>query len=412
MALAPRRARRLWAYWRAERRTLRQGFVALLLSTVAAFVAGAVLGSLTGTLERLPGLIIIIPAAVAQRGAIFGAMGARLGTSTHAGLFEATADRQGVLYQNVFVGAVLSLTLSMYLAILAKFSAIAFGLPSISILDFVTISVVGGALGSAVILGLTVGMAVLSYRRGYDLDAVSTPVVTAAADMLTIPTIFLATFLTRVEWLNSAVAGVSIAVSVYAAARGVLTRLPMARRVFAETVPVGLLTPVLGILAGTVIQARLPGFVANPGLLVLVPPLISNAGALGGVLSSRLSSKLQLGLISPRGRPEAPAVVDASLVVAFALVIFPIIGSLGLAFSAITGQGHPGAATMVAGALLAGLLATAVAIVFAYYIAILTARFGLDPDNHGVPIITSVIDLAGVVSFLLVLSVFGVAVHG
>ena len=29
---APRPARRIWAYWRAERRTLRQGFVALFIS--------------------------------------------------------------------------------------------------------------------------------------------------------------------------------------------------------------------------------------------------------------------------------------------------------------------------------------------------------------------------------------------
>ena len=38
-SILPRRARRLWAYWRAEQRTLRQGFVALVLSTLASFVA-------------------------------------------------------------------------------------------------------------------------------------------------------------------------------------------------------------------------------------------------------------------------------------------------------------------------------------------------------------------------------------
>src|SRR5207248_10524352 len=38
-----RRARRLWGYLRSERRTLRQGFVALLVSTGAALVAGVTL---------------------------------------------------------------------------------------------------------------------------------------------------------------------------------------------------------------------------------------------------------------------------------------------------------------------------------------------------------------------------------
>src|SRR3989442_1272353 len=122
-----------------------------------------------------------------MRGTIFGAIGARFGTSVHAGLFEVTRERGGVLYQNVFVAIVTTFSSSLYLAALAKLSAMAFGLRSISFLDFVTISVVGGVLGSAVILGLTAGLTILSFRRGYDLDAVSTPIVTAAGDTNMIP---------------------------------------------------------------------------------------------------------------------------------------------------------------------------------------------------------------------------------
>ena len=38
----------------------------------------------------------------------------------------------------------------------------------------------------------------------------------------------------------------------------------------------------------------------------------------------------------------------------------------------------------------------------------LCARFGLDPDNFGVPTITSVMDLAGVASLLFAMSLSGV----
>src|SRR6266542_2445598 len=120
MAFPPRRARRLLAYFLAERRTLRQGSVALLIGASAAFVAGITLGSITETLQRLPGLIILIPAVLSMRGTIFGAMGARLATSTHAGLFEVTRERTGVLYQNAFAGAVQTMSSSLYLAALAK----------------------------------------------------------------------------------------------------------------------------------------------------------------------------------------------------------------------------------------------------------------------------------------------------
>lgn len=412
MALeARRRARRIWAYLRSERRTLRQGFVALLVSTGAALVAGIALGSISHTLEALPGLIILIPAANGMRGTIFGAIGARLGTSIHAGLFDVTRDRHGVLYQNVFVAIVTTFSSSLYLAVLAKMAAVAFGLHSISFLDFVTISVVGGVLGSAIILALTAGLTILSFRRGWDLDAVSTPIVTAAGDMTTIPSLFLATFLVRIGGVNAVVAGLMIVLSVYATLRGAFTDLVMARRIQLEMAAVILLTPLLDILAGTAVESRLDRFLALPGLLVIVPPLVSNAGALGGILSSRISSKIHLGLISPTGMPETLAWLDASLVLVSGLFAFTLTGSLAFAFSAVANRAHPGALFMIGGTLVAGMISTMVTIVVSYYVAILTTRFGLDPDNHAVPIITSVMDLVGVITFLLVLAVWGVTAH-
>jgi mgtE-like transporter len=66
---------------------------------------------------------------------------------------------------------------------------------------------------------------------------------------------------------------------------------------------------------------------------------------------------------------------------------------------------------MIGGTVITGVITTLIAILVAYYVAILSSRFGLDPDNQSVPIITSVMDLAGVITFLLVLSLFGVGVR-
>ena len=404
---------RLWDYLRSERRTLRQGFVALLVSTGAALVAGVTLSSISKTLIALPGLIILIPAANGMRGTIFGAIGARLGTSIHAGLFEVTRERQGVLYQNTFVAIVTTFSSSLYLAALAKISATAFGLTSISFLDFVTISVVGGVLGSAIILGLTTAISIVSYRRGYDLDAVGTPIVTAAGDMTTVPSLYLATLIVHVHWLNAVVAVAMIAVSLYATIRGALTDLAMARRIQVEMAAAIAFTPLLDILAGTAVESKLDRFVALPGLLVIVPPLVSNAGALGGILSSRISSKVHMGLVSPTSWPESLAFLDAGLVMVSGIFAFTLTGTLAFAYSVASHSAHPGIAVMIGGTLLTGVLATMVSILVSYYVAIFTTRFGWDPDNQSVPIITSVMDLVGVGLFLfVVLSVFGVGTHG
>ena len=121
---------------------------------------------------------------------------------------------------------------------------------------------------------------------------------------------------------------------------------------------------------------------------------------------------LHLGLVGTRALPDRAALPDAGLAMSFSVVVFALTGLLGLGFSVVASKAYPGAATMILGTLVAGLVATAIAIVFSYYIAILTSRRGLDPDNHSVPIITSVMDLLGVFTFLFVFSLFGVALHG
>jgi mgtE-like transporter len=53
--------------------------------------------------------------------------------------------------------------------------------------------------------------------------------------------------------------------------------------------------------------------------------------------------------------------------------------------------------SMIEISLLAGYLATIGAAVISYATAVATFRFGLDPDNHGIPVLTSSMDLIGMV---------------
>ncbi len=406
------RADRLYGYWRAERRTLRQGLVALALSTVAGFVAGLTLASIGDTLKLLPGLLILVPAAVGMRGTIFGAIGARLGTTNAAGTFEVTRDRGSVLYQNTYVAVVTTLASSLWLAVLARLMSAVFGLGSISLWSLITISVVGGALGSVVILLLTVGLSVMSYRKGWDLDSVSTPMVTALGDMVTIPTLYLATFLVRNHAVNAVACGICLVAGVYAAFRAYAVDDKVVRRIVLEMTAVFLLTPILDVLSGLLQQQRLPELLAVPAVFAMLAPFVSQAGALGGIFSSRISSKLQIGVITPRGLPEIPALVDGAGVLALGSVVFALIGAIAVSITALTGNAPEQPATVIGATLVAGLIATPITIVLSYYLAVITYRFGLDPDNQTVPIITSVMDLAGVACVLFVMTVFGVLGHG
>jgi mgtE-like transporter len=409
----PRRARNLWALWRVEQRTLRQGLVALALSTVAGFLAGLTLAHLTDTLDDLPGLLVLIPAAVGMKGTIFGAIGARLGTANAAGVLRPTLERGGVLRRNVGVAVLTTFSSALWLAVLARLASAVFGEASISVWELATISVVGGAIASVLVLLMTLGLSVLSYRRGWDLDAVATPMVTALGDMTTLPSLFLATFLLRNEAVATVAAVASVAVALYALVRSFTVADVVIRRIVLQMTAVILLTPILDILAGALLRAREPQLLAVPVLLALIPPFVSQAGALGGIFASRITSKLQIGVITPRGLPEAPAVVDAAIVVVLSAAVFTLIGAIAYGLGTVTGlMGMPDAGTLVGGTLLAGLVATPITLAASYSVAVVTYRFGLDPDDQSVPIITSVMDLSGVACVVFVMTVWGVLPHG
>ena len=412
MAL-PRRARRLWAYWRTEQRTLRQGLVALAISTLAGFVAGLTLAHVTGTLEELPGLIVLIPAAVGMKGTIFGAIGARLGTANVAGLLEPNLRPGSVLQRNVYVAVVTTFSSALWLALLSVLVSAAFGQPSIPFWQLATVSIVGGAIGAALVLLITLGLSVASYRRGWDLDSVSTPMVTALGDMTTLPSLFLATFLLRSDLVAIPAAVVAIAIAVYATIRSYTVADRVMRRIVLEMTAVILLTPILDVLAGSLLRARQDQLVLVPVLLALIPPFVSQAGALGGIFASRTTSKLQIGVITARGLPETPALIDGSIVVGLAVTVFLLVGVIAFGLGEATGlPGMPAFGTLVGGTALAGVIVTPVTLAASYYLAIGTYRFGLDPDNQSVPIITSLMDLAGIAVVLFVMTSLGVLPHG
>src|SRR5436309_5269373 len=159
--IARRAGARMRALIGADPATFRQGLAALLVSSGGDLLAGLTLGAITGTLAELPGLLVLVPAAIGMRGNVFGALGSRFGTSIHAGTFSISRRAETVVGQNVVAAMALSLSISFALAVLAKAVAIGFGLPhTLPLAYFVLISIVGGVFSSVLVLVLMIGVAV------------------------------------------------------------------------------------------------------------------------------------------------------------------------------------------------------------------------------------------------------------
>jgi len=397
-----RRFSRLTRLLGSDPAAARQGFVALVVGLGASLIAGVTLGGISDTLEALPGLLVLIPAAIALRGTIFGAMGSRLGTAIHTGTYRLSLAPDSVLAQNVMAAAVLSVFASVVLGVLAKVVSAGIGVvDAISVMDFITISIVGGLLSSMLVLVLTVVLAESSVRAGWDFDNVMAPLVTAAGDMVTLPALFLATFVVTNVAATNAIAVVAVVGAVAVTVVGLRSAQPLLPGILREALVVIVAGGILSLLAGAALEGQLESLVEYPALLALVPPFLAMAGAVGGIVSSRITTKLHLGLLSPSGFPDRAARAEMTLGYLLAFPVFALASLVADLAALVLGLASPGVLPMFLVALAGGLLATTLAMGIAYWGAVVTYRLGHDPDNVGMPLVTSSIDLLGSFAFIL-----------
>ncbi|MGH2787482.1 MAG: magnesium transporter [Actinomycetota bacterium] len=397
-------------YWASERVTMRQGFVAVTIAALTSLVAGITLAAMEGRLAALPGLLVLVPASIGMRGSIFGALSARLGTTIHSGLFEVSWDREGALYQNVYAAGLLTIATSAVMGALARWISMLLGQETVPVWDMIIVALTGGLLSSAIVLIVTVAISVRSFTRGWDLDSVGSPLITAIGDVVTLPCLWISSYLVELEVLSRLVGALGIGIAIVSVVGGWRSARQTVRRVVRESFPVLCLAIVLAVLAGAIVQPRAGEiFTAFPAFLILLPGFLGITGALGGILSARLGSKLHLGAVTPSARPEPAALLDATIVLALGFVVYAVTAGATLGVSALTDRAYPGTLRFAGIVMVGGALATIAASLIGYYAAIATYRFGFDPDNHTIPLVTSGMDLLGVICLVIALGLFGVA---
>ena len=388
----------------------RQSLVALALNSSTSLLAGAFLGAITGTLAEFPGLLVLVPAAIGLRGNIFGSFGNRISTSIHAGTFRWSLRREAALGQNVLASMLLTMGISLALAVVAKAVAVGMGLPeSIDLLSMATVSIVGGVIGSIVVLAASLGLTAGAVRFGWDLDNVTAPLVSTLGDLLTLPALYLATFLLGISIVTPTVGVVLVAAAVAFLVAGWRSSTEGLRRIVHESVPVLLMAGCVSAGAGVTLEKSFARFDALPALLVLVPAHLSSSGALGGILSGRLSSKLFLGLVPPESRPNREARRDISLVFLLAVPVYVANGAGAHLVARALGQASPGLGEMLLVSLIGGALAILFVVAVAYYGTVAAYRTGVDPDTYGIPIVSSSVDLVGAFTLILAIALLGLS---
>ncbi len=177
------------------KKILRESMPVLTLCTLGGVLAGLVLSGLTPDFNKIPGLIILLPAILGNRGNISGALGSRLGSALHLGLINPELRWNSTLRANVHASLLLNVVMSVVLGVIAYYASILAGLfepHEISILQLTLISLVAGTLAGVVLTILSVLIALYTYSRGYDPDNVLAPSLSTIGDFITVICLFFA----------------------------------------------------------------------------------------------------------------------------------------------------------------------------------------------------------------------------
>ena len=387
----------------------RESLFSLLLCTMGDLITGIIMGISTSSLQMLPALIVLIPPAIGMRGNIFASLGSRLGTSLHTG--QLSPDFKGkILKDNVNSSFILTILMSIYLGIIAAFTAHFLGM-DVNIIDMILISLLAGVLSAFFMLALTIATAFFSYRRGWDPDNVTTPIITLAGDIITLPFLFLSLHMVIGMGGEAKLALFYIFIIL-----GVISIfIPFSKlssqylkKILIESTPIMLIGGLLGTFSGSILGNSFEGLIGIAGILTMMPAFLEDGGAIGGILAAKFSSALHIGSLEYSLTPPKEARKMFLSMHLIGLIVFSLIGIFAFFISKSLSVEVLPLHEMIVISLIAGEILIFIVNFMAYYASVISFKHGIDPDNVTIPIITSMMDIIGTGCLILVLILFGV----
>ena len=393
-----------------NRSALSMGLAALVIAGTADLVAGFFMVSMEEYILLVPGMMVLIYAAIGMRGNIFGAMGSRLGTAMHIGTFQMSFKKKSVLRSNVEAAMALTLVMSVLMALIGWIAVWALFGHTYDFLKFMFISTFGGLLAGLLVMVVNIGVAYIGYKRNWDVDNITAPLIAAAGDVITVPMIYIATLMAvNLDDMITQVGAVILVILTIVLMARIATRKSKrkrkkdeTKRIVMESFPVLLGCVFLELATGMLIEHEEERFIEYAVLLLMMTAFLNEGNALSGMLTSRISSMFHMGTM-PRSRfPPRETLDNFAIMYMLALVTFLYI--MVIAF--ICQPDDMEFLKLLAIVMLSALIITTVINFLSYYVALAALKFRLDPDDHCIPITSSLMDVVSTVVLVAVITAF------
>ena len=176
-------------------RIYRESLPILIVSLAGGIFAGSVLGTegMIGGFERYPGLLLLLPAFLATRGNVYGALGARISSGLHQGLLEPKFQKDDRFLSAVTASFINGIGISVFIGFLSWGILTAVpGRDPARLIELVGIMLVSGILTSITLIGGLLALVFVGYRHGLDPDNLVGPIVTTMGDVFGVVFLYVA----------------------------------------------------------------------------------------------------------------------------------------------------------------------------------------------------------------------------
>lgn len=174
------------------RNAYREAIGPLLVAAVGGLFAGLVLAGMEADLERISGLLVLVPALLATRGNVYGAFGARIASGLHQGIVGPAVAWDDRLVAATAAAMSNNFLASGFAAVLTVGALLAIGQPSAPLWVLLSIALIAAFLSGIALTVVVVAVMFLGFRRGIDPDTLVGPLVTTTGDVLGIAFLLLA----------------------------------------------------------------------------------------------------------------------------------------------------------------------------------------------------------------------------
>ncbi|TYL39918.1 hypothetical protein CV102_06500 [Natronococcus pandeyae] len=161
----------------------REALPILLIALGGGLFAGLVLEEMIESVERFPGLLVMIPVFLATRGNVYGALGGRISSGLHQGLIEPKFERDERLVNAVLASFINGIGISIVIGVITWLGLLVLGWEVAALYELVGIMLIAGVLTSVVLIFGLLALIFAGFKYGYDPDNLVGPIVTTLGDI-------------------------------------------------------------------------------------------------------------------------------------------------------------------------------------------------------------------------------------